>query len=320
MKSRYYMEKARFERKQIRHLGNIFGIVMSAFVLLQLVCVFLLSVFGLEELYNNSALFQTCFGIVVVDLICLVIPFGLMAYFNRKKYKTDIIPTKKVTPKYMYLWVTFGMFCCIAANYVVGIVVTVFQALGHDPFQYEVPEPDSLITSIAIAVGTAVMPALCEEFAMRCCGLGLLRQHGKAFGVIAVSIVFGLMHANLIQFVFATIVGLILGYVTVKTDSIVPAVLIHLINNGMSVVSSITEHFAGVKTEDITVWFFVLWLVLGGISALILGIKGCFKRNEKKVFEPFQNSTGKKLAAFFFVPGMILPFLYFAVSIILTIG
>ncbi|MDE5995761.1 MAG: CPBP family intramembrane metalloprotease, partial [Eubacterium sp.] len=136
---------------------------------------------------------------------------------------------------------------------------------------------------------------------------------------VAVSIVFGLMNGNLIQFVFATLVGLILGYVTVKTDSIVPAVLIHLLNNSMSVVTSIAEHFAGVKTEDVTVWFFIVWLVLGGISALILGFKGYFKKSEKTISEPFQNSTGKKVATFFFVPGMIFPFLYFVVSIITTI-
>ena len=149
-KRRFYMEKARMEKKEIRHLGNVFGIVMSAFILLQLVCVFLLKIFGLEEIYNNSALFQTCFSIVVVDLICIVIPFGLMAYLNRKKYTTDVIPTKKVSGKTMYLWVTFGMFCCVASNYIVGIVVSFFQALGHDPFQYETPEPDSFVTSIEI--------------------------------------------------------------------------------------------------------------------------------------------------------------------------
>lgn len=319
MKNRFYMEKAKMERKSIRRLGNIFGIAISAFVLLQLACVLLLEVCGLRELYDNSALFQTCFGIVAVDLICIVIPFGVMAYLNRKKYTVDIIPTKKVSGKDMYLWVTFGMLCCIASNYVVGIVVAFFQALGHDPLQYETPEPDSFVTSIAIAIGTAVMPALCEEFGMRCCGLGLLRKHGKAFGVVAVSIVFGLMHANLVQFVFATLVGLILGYVTVKTDSIVPAVLIHLLNNSMSVVSSVVEHFAGIKTEDITVWFFVGWIVIGGISALILGFKGYFRKSEKAVYEPFQNTTGKKLAAFFFVPGMIFPFAYFIISIIATI-
>lgn len=319
MKNRFYFEKAKQERKQIRHLGNIFGLVMSAFIVMQLICVALLYAFNLYDLYTNSALFQTCFGIVVVDLICIVIPFGLMAFINRKKYKTDIIPTKKLAFKDTYLWVTFGMLCCIASNYIVTIVVVVFQALGHDPLQIETPEPDSFITSLAIAIGTAVMPALCEEFAMRCCGLGLLRQHGKAFGVVTVSIVFGLMHGNIIQFVFATVVGLILGYVTVKTDSIVPAVLIHMLNNGMSVVSTIAEHFTNVTSEDVVKVLYVLWILLGAVSVVILGIRGYFRRSEKAIAEPFQNSTGKKVVSFFFVPGMIFPFLYFVITIIATI-
>ncbi|MDE6659856.1 MAG: CPBP family intramembrane metalloprotease [Eubacterium sp.] len=319
MQTQYYMEKAKMERKEIRHLGNMFGLVMSAYVIVSFICVIVMQALGLQDVYNQSALFQTCFNIVAVDLICIVIPFGILAFTNRKKYKIDIIPTKKVSGKDMYLWVTFGMFCCIGANYIVAIVVTILKALGHDPLQINTPEPDSVITSIAIAIGTAVMPALCEEFAMRCCGLGLLRNHGKAFGVVAVSIVFGLMHGNLIQFVFATLVGLILGYVTVKTDSVLPAVLIHLFNNGMSVVSSIVEHFANTQKADISIWFYLVWMVLGGISAFVLGFKGRFKRSQKTMAEPFQNSTGKKIASFFFVPGMIFPFLYFAVSIITTI-
>ena len=312
------VEKSKQERKQIRKLGNIFGLVLTAFIGIQFVCVILLQISGFYDVYENSALFQTCFNIVVVDLLCIVIPFGILALTNKNNYQQDLIPTEKISAKSCYLWVTFGMLCCILANYVVSIMVVIFKAFGHDPLQIDTPEPTNFVTSVAIAIGTAVMPALCEEFAMRCCGLGLLKKHGKAFGVVAISIVFGLMHGNIIQFVFATLIGLILGYVTIKTNSIVPAVLIHLFNNSMSVVSSIAEHFSEATADNVTKWFFVLWVFLGVVSAVLLAVKGSFKRTSKQ-YEPFQNSTGKKVFSFFCVPGMILPFIYFIVSIILSI-
>lgn len=65
-------------------------------------------------------------------------------------------------------------------------------------------------------IGTAIVPAICEEFAMRCCCVQLLRKYGNGFAVLSISIVFGLLHGNVIQFVFAFLVGLILGYITVK--------------------------------------------------------------------------------------------------------
>lgn len=74
---------------------------------------------------------------------------------------------------------------------------------------------------------------------MRCCCVQLLRKYGNGFAVLSISIVFGLLHGNVIQFVFAFLVGLILGYITVKTDSVVPAILVHALNNGMSVIVSI---------------------------------------------------------------------------------
>lgn len=318
-KKAYYIEKAAKEKKELRHLGNIFGLTMTVYVFVQILSSSLLALFGWVDLYQSSALFMTCFTIVFIDLIGIVGAFGIMAFINRKKYTTELIPTKKLPFKELSLWVGFGMFCCIIANYIVNIMVYFLQAMGHDPYQNETPEPTSVLTSIAIAVGTAVMPALCEEFAMRCCGLGLVRKYGKGFAVISVSLIFGLLHGNLVQFVFATVVGLILGYVTVKTGSVIPAVLIHLFNNGISVITSILEYAVKIDSTDTIAFWFAVWFVFGLISLLVLGVKGCFRRESEVAYEPYQNSLGKKLAVFFFVPGMIIPFLFFITMIVASI-
>lgn len=90
---------------------------------------------------------------------------------------------------------------------------------------------------------------------MRCCALGLLKNYGKAFGVVSVSVVFGLLHGNVIQFIFAFLVGLVLAYITIKTESIIPAMCIHALNNGMSAVSDTVNYAAG-KEVNVTVGFF----------------------------------------------------------------
>ncbi|MEZ3421322.1 MAG: CPBP family intramembrane metalloprotease [Eubacterium sp.] len=317
MKNAYYIEKAALERKQIRHLGNLFGLAMTAYVILNIIVSLIVSVPKIYELYTNSALFQTCFGILAIDLIGLVAVFGIMAYINRKKYTEPLIPSDKLSFKDHFLWISFGMLGCIAANYVVSFMVYILQLAGLDPKSPDVPEPDSFITSIAIAIGTAIMPAICEEFAMRCCGIGMLKKYGKAFAVVSISIVFGLMHANLIQFVFATAVGLILGYVTVKTNSIIPAVFIHMFNNGISVITSIAEYVLKTESANSIMFWYALWLVLGGVSAIVMLLKGYFKNKEPRaVYEPYQNSLAKKVSSFFFVPGMIIPFLFFVSMII----
>lgn len=318
MKNAYYIEKAANERKQIRHLGNIFGLAMTVYVVINILVSLIIAVPKINNLYNSSALFQSCFGIIAIDLFGLVATFGIMAYINKKKYTSELIPSERLSFKDNFLWIGFGMLCCIIANYIVSFIVYLLQAIGLDPTEFETPEPDSVITSIAIAIGTAIMPAICEEFAMRCCGIGLLRKHGKAFAVVSISLVFGLLHANFVQFVFATAVGLILGYITVKTNSIIPAVFIHMFNNGISVITSIAEYVFKTESTNSVAFWFAVWFIIGGISTIVLALQGYFRNKENKIYEPYQNSLGKKISTFFFVPGMIIPFLFFISMIIAT--
>lgn len=156
---------------------------------------------------------------------------------------------------------------------------------------------------------------------MRCCSLGLLKKYGKTLGVVGVSLVFGLLHGNLIQFVFATLVGLILGFVTVKTDSIVPAVIIHGFNNGMSVVTMLAEYFYGTEASDkSSVAVFVFWIVVGIICTVILAVKQKLSLKIDKPAEyPFANANAQKIGAFISSPVLILSSLYLIVSVLMSI-
>lgn len=320
VRNAYYIEKARLEIKQIRHLGNIIGLAVTAYYVFSIILSYILSIPKLGELYDSSALFQNCFGIVTIDLIGMIGVFGIMAYINRKKYTGPLIPAKKLGFKETYLWVTFGLLGCMLANYLSAIVMVILQWLGHNPYTPDPVGPDSVLSIIALAIGTAIMPGLCEEFAMRCCNMGLLKKYGKAFSVISISLIFGMMHGNISQFVFATAVGLILGYVTVKTDSVLPAVLIHIFNNSRFVLMKIFEYVFNEKAGSYVVAaLLIIYIVLGVNSTIIMAAKGRFKRNKNRTHEPFENSVGKKVFSFFFTPGMIIPLLAFFSLIINSI-
>ena len=309
----YFIEKARLERKQIRRAGNAIGLAMTAYVLVQILAS---SIFWFsDDLYNKymeSPIFQASFNTIAIELCALVIPFGIMALINKKKYESDLIPTEKLPFGRICLWVGFGMLCCIGADYVVGILVVIFDSFGHTLTQPETAPPNTLFSCIVSVVSTAVVPALCEEFSLRCCSLGLVKKYGKGFGVFCVSLVFGLLHGNVIQLVFATLVGIILGFVTVKTDSIIPAVLIHAFNNGMAVAGDVFVYAFGESADEYSTYvLFAFWFIVGVFCTAILAIKGQLKRNIQNVtYEPYSNSPLKKVATFFFVPGMIIPFLF----------
>ena len=152
----------------------------------------------------------------------------------------------------------------------------------------------------------AVAPAIFEEFAFRCCALGALKKFGKGFAVFSVSIIFGLIHGNVIQFVFAFFVGLILAYITVQTDNVLIAMVIHGINNGRSVINDMVEAMANEDVANkVSSVLFIVFLVLGIISLIYLLIKKSFKR-EKKQINIYDNNFFVKIACM--APGMIVPF------------
>jgi sodium transport system permease protein len=85
----------------------------------------------------------------------------------------------------------------------------------------------------------ALTPAICEELAFRGFILSGLRHMGHKWGAIVLaSAFFGLAHGLWQQSLAAFAVGVVIGYIAVKTGSLWPGVLYHCMHNGLSLVQS----------------------------------------------------------------------------------
>ena len=200
-------------------------------------------------------------------------------------------------------------------------MIPLFKAFGYGLTSNSAGDPNSVFACVIALIGTAIVPAICEEFAMRCCCVQLLRKYGNGFAVLSISIVFGLLHGNVIQFVFAFLVGLILGYITVKTDSVVPAILVHALNNGMSVVASIVRYAAtDTAADSVTVGMYVFWLLVGAAATIYLLVKKQLYTPKAQVApNPEAPTFGQCMGAFFGTPGMIVSFIPLVVLTIFSI-
>ena len=77
----------------------------------------------------------------------------------------------------------------------------------------------------------AVVPAFCEEFLFRGVVLTNLLPFGRGNAILISSLLFGMMHQNAEQLLYAFAAGLLLGVVYERTESIWNCVLLHLVNN-----------------------------------------------------------------------------------------
>ncbi len=82
-----------------------------------------------------------------------------------------------------------------------------------------------------------IVPAICEELLFRGYIFSSLKNKFKpATAIILVSSIFGLYHMSLIRFFITALLGAVLAYVVYKTNSILPAMIIHCLNNSISVI------------------------------------------------------------------------------------
>jgi membrane protease YdiL (CAAX protease family) len=90
----------------------------------------------------------------------------------------------------------------------------------------------------ALVLLIALTPAICEELLFRGAMLGLVRKSLPAWGqVLVVGLLFGLIHASFFRVLPTGILGLVLTWAAIRSGSLAVPVLIHFLNNALSVVS-----------------------------------------------------------------------------------
>lgn len=114
-----------------------------------------------------------------------------------------------------------------------------------------------------------------EELLFRDMILKRARRVGDRTAVVFTAVLFGLMHGNLLQFFYAAAIGLILGYVAVRTSSIRYTVLMHMAINSFSTVMVAGQELAAAALGELAVipysLAFLVFLVLvtaGGAAVL----------------------------------------------------
>ena len=120
-------------------------------------------------------------------------------------------------------------------------------------------------------VSLAVIPAICEELLFRGVLVNCLKHKGPMFAVVFSSIMFAIFHFSPLQLIYPICFGLILGIVYLRTDNIIFPILLHFINNALSISIQYFSNSSGVFTHStfmliyaivtLVIWIFIIrWL------------------------------------------------------------
>jgi len=95
--------------------------------------------------------------------------------------------------------------------------------------------PQTLFAFCQTIFLTSLLPGICEEVMFRGVVLNGMRQKlSTAWSIVVTAIIFGIFHLSPYRFIPASLIGLVLGYITVRTGSIFPAMFAHFLNNAIA--------------------------------------------------------------------------------------
>lgn len=171
-------------------------------------------------------------------------------------------------------WIFFILFVVVALNFTVSylnnVAITAFfpntsTAVLGSTIEVHGRTASELWTLFLVEIfATAIVPALCEEYLFRGAILTDLLPFGKSTAIFASAFLFGMMHQNPLQMLYTFLMGVVIGCIYVKTKSIWACVLLHAMNNFVTVIEEFLPVLTGV--EWITVLIDLLIVVVGAVA------------------------------------------------------
>ena len=91
--------------------------------------------------------------------------------------------------------------------------------------------PRDLVTYTAFGIALCIVGPVCEEIIYRHILLRPLRRYGDMTAALVTALFFGLSHFNFDQFLYTFSFGFFLAVITLRSGTVIPAVICHMLNN-----------------------------------------------------------------------------------------
>ena len=202
-------------------------VAYAAAFLIQLLALFGLSADQSTQVYLSSTLAQ---------LLLFLLP--VLAYMLRHDGVERSMRLN--TPKWEAL-----LLAVLAAP--VGVMVSdklstwwmlLIESLGGTLHGSAVPIPTTLPELGFSLVLTALLPGICEEILFRGGLLGAWERRGTQQALVITSVLFALLHGSVAGFPVQLIMGFVLGYIVIQSDSLLTGIAYHVTHNAAILILS----------------------------------------------------------------------------------
>ena len=214
-----------------------------------------------EKVDQSALQISLVSNLLTILILCL-------SYTIRRKSPTDGMDVKSIGIVRSFSLIIFGM-----ALQVFMVVIIAFIPVPPDISDQHAEVYNTIYSTkdiIMQIISGGVVTGIAEELVFR----GIITNHLRrymhpAIAVTISAIMFGMLHPTVLSMAYATVLGLVLGALYIKYDSVVPSILCHVAFNSMSCLLALV-------TEETSI---IILLLFGtSIPLLIFLTKSIFVR------------------------------------------
>lgn len=205
---------------------------------------------------------------------------------------------------------------CIVINIIITIAVNILDAYLSS---YGITMPDSDFTIIKPSAFALIMQFLyviligpiAEELIYRGLILTLLKPFGKWLAVFFSALIFGVMHGNIPQATSAFGSAIVMGVIAVSCGSIVPTMIIHILNNTIASYGDFSNVMHWQYADEIQMAIQIVIFFAGVFVMLVCGWQLSFKNDDR-----YALASSERYKAVFTNVFMVIYFIYSLYNII----
>ena len=271
--------------------------------------------YGNEEFISSPLYSYLSFGLSSLSLFFVLI-------YLVKKHSLDFRQSIKLNgcdKKYFFLAIALSFCALFGLGWINDLFVNFLRSIGFTVTETVLPKNNALDYILCVII-VCVLPAFFEETIFRGLLLNGARRAGHTFAVICCGLLFSLFHKSPAQTIYQFILGATFTLLTLRSGSIIPAMLFHFINNFYVV----TSYFLMPEGYSFDVAVQIVLCVLGVILFAVLLLYLLFKcKNPKKDLDLdadynenlLDKKSEKKYFLIFAIPGIVACAIFWIIAL-----
>ncbi len=218
-------------------------------------------------------------GLIKTQLLLILLPVILILRVSKNDLKQTLRLKKTNFKNYLV-----AILAAVPIIIIVSIITQLINIIYPIPESY-LKAMENLLTMsdgglLRTIIIIAVLPGICEEILFRGFIINGFKKRGFLSSIVITALLFGIIHLELFKLIPVIIIGIWLGYLVLRTNSLFVPIIAHIINNTLAVLAG--NDNLPIISEYVREGNIPYWLIIPAVAMMYGLIKWTENINAKE--------------------------------------